>query len=47
MGLFQKAVETYDAHRDFVGKEYEGHQILVPVSQFPRFSASINCFCVF
>ncbi len=32
MGLFQKAVETYDAHRDYVGREIEGHQVLVPVS---------------
>lgn len=30
MGLFQKAVETYDAHRDLVGQEKEGHQILAP-----------------
>ena len=32
MGLLQKAVETYDAHRDLVGVEREGHQMLVPVS---------------
>lgn len=31
MGLLQKAVETYDAHSDLVGKEKEGHQVLVPV----------------
>ena len=30
MGLLQKAVETYDAHSDLVGKEKEGHQVLVP-----------------
>lgn len=32
MGLLQKAVETYDAHSELIGKEIEGHQILVPVS---------------
>ncbi len=32
MGLLQKAVETYDFHRDFVGKQREGHQTLAPVS---------------
>ena len=32
MGLLQKAVETYDSHRDLVGVEREGHQMLVPVS---------------
>ena len=31
MGLFQKAVETYDAHREQVGKEQAGHQILAPL----------------
>ena len=31
MGLLQKAVETYDAHNNLVGKEREGHQILAPV----------------
>ena len=31
MGLLQKAVETYDAHSDLVGKEREGHQVLAPV----------------
>ena len=31
MGLLQKAVETYDAHRDLAGKEREGHQMLAPV----------------
>lgn len=31
MGLFQKAVETYDAHSDYVGKEREGHQMLAPI----------------
>ena len=32
MGLFQSAVETYDAHSAYVGKEIEGHQMLAPVS---------------
>lgn len=32
MGLLQKAVETYDAHRDLVGVEIAEHQMLVPVS---------------
>lgn len=32
MGLLQKAVETYDAHSQLIGKEIEGHQMLVPVS---------------
>ena len=32
MGLLQKAVETYDAHSDLVGKEVEGHQVLAPVA---------------
>ncbi len=32
MGLFQKALETYDAHSAYVGREIEGHQILVPIS---------------
>lgn len=31
MGLFQKAVETYDAHKELVGKEQAGHQILAPL----------------
>ena len=31
MGLLQKAVETYDAHSNLVGKEREGHQVLAPV----------------
>jgi len=32
MGLLQKAVETYDANRQYVGKEREGHAILAPIS---------------
>ena len=32
MGLLQKAVETYHAHRDFVGIEIQEHQVLLPVS---------------
>ena len=32
MGLLQKAVETYDAHSDFVGEEIQEHQVLLPVS---------------
>ena len=32
MGLFQKAVETYDAHLDYVGRAIDGRQMLVPVS---------------
>ncbi|MCD8117052.1 MAG: type I-C CRISPR-associated protein Cas8c/Csd1 [Oscillospiraceae bacterium] len=31
MGLFQKAVETYDAHSAYIGKQLEGHQVLAPV----------------
>ena len=31
MGLLQKAVETYDAHSDLVGKEREEHQVLAPI----------------
>ena len=31
MGLLQKAMETYDAHSDLVGKERENHQVLAPV----------------
>ena len=34
MNLFQHAVETYDAHIDYVGKEIEGHQMLAPASHF-------------
>lgn len=32
MGLFQKAVETYDAHSSLVGKAFDNRQVLVPVS---------------
>ena len=32
MGLFQKAVETYDAHSSPVGKAFDNRQVLVPVS---------------
>ena len=32
MGLLQKAVETYDAHSDLLGKRIEGHQVFAPVS---------------
>ena len=32
MGLLQKAVETYDVHSSYIGKELEGHQMLVPIS---------------
>lgn len=32
MGLLQRAVETYDAHSCYVGKDINGHQILAPVS---------------
>ena len=32
MGLLQKAIETYDAHSQYVGTEVAGHEILVPVS---------------
>lgn len=31
MGLLQRAVETYDAHSSYVGKEWEGHQMLAPI----------------
>lgn len=31
MGLLQKAVETYDAHANLVGKIREGHQPLAPI----------------
>lgn len=31
MGLFQKAVETFDAHSHLVGVERDDHQVLVPV----------------
>ena len=31
MGLLQKAVETYDAHSDLIGKTREGHQPLAPI----------------
>ncbi len=32
MGLFQKAVETFDAHSHLIGAEIQGHQTLAPVS---------------
>lgn len=32
MGLFEKAVETYDAHASLVGKVVEGHLMLAPIS---------------
>lgn len=32
MGLLQKAVETYEAHTDFVGVARDGHQPIAPVS---------------
>lgn len=32
MGLMQKAVETYDCHRDYVGRYLSGHTVLAPVS---------------
>lgn len=32
MGLLQKAVETYDSHRDLVGMGLEGHQTLAPIA---------------
>ena len=32
MGLLQKAVETYDCHREYAGKLREGHDVLAPVS---------------
>ena len=32
MGLLQKAVETYDCHRSYVGKYIEGHTVLAPIS---------------
>ena len=32
MGLLQKAIETYDAHSQYVGTQVAGHEILVPVS---------------
>lgn len=32
MGLMQKAVETYDCHRDYVGRYRSGHTVLAPVS---------------
>lgn len=32
MGLFEKAIETYDAHASLVGKVIEGHLMLAPIS---------------
>ncbi|MFR1480872.1 MAG: hypothetical protein ACLSB9_36935 [Hydrogeniiclostridium mannosilyticum] len=32
MGLFEKAIETYDAHASLVGKVVEGHLMLAPIS---------------
>ena len=32
MGLFQKAVETYDCHRDYVGTYHTDHAILAPIA---------------
>jgi len=32
MGLFQKAVETFDCHHKYVGVVREGHEVLAPVS---------------
>lgn len=32
MGLLQKAVETYEAHTDFIGVARDGHQPIAPVS---------------
>ena len=32
MGLFQKAVETFDCHHKYVGVVREGHAVLAPVS---------------
>lgn len=32
MGLLQKAIETYDAHSQYVGTRVAGHEILGPVS---------------
>lgn len=45
MNLFQRAVETFDAHSSYVGKEIEGHKMLAPVSHLlarPDFEITID-----
>ncbi len=32
MGLLQRAIETYDCHKDYVGKYQEGHTVLAPIA---------------